>query len=524
MNHYKIASILDEFSFLCFKYECNLLPLTCENWQEILTLEKPDLLLVESTWKRVNRSLISSNLEDIIEKCHEQHIPTIFWNKEDPLHFDRFIQEAKIFDYIFTTDLDCVPRYKELLGHERIYLLQFAAQPKLHNPIGREQKKLGLVAFAGTWYSRRNRRGHDMHILFGPALKYGLHIYDRTFFARLNSFPKIYRPYIKGGLPYEEMGSIYKKYVIFINVNTVKYSRTMFARRLFELLACGVTVISNYSLGIMEMFPEIVSICDNEEDTETQLANLISHEKLRDKRALLGQRKVFTTHTYYHRMQTILNAVLQAPIQSEPEGVSIIAWVDTWSQFDYIWDNFQRQNYAEKELVLIFRTPLNELEELYERTINYSNISVFEFEGTVSNEDSFYFGLEQVHFNYLVCFDANSYYGANFITDLMNSFKYTDAVIAGKVAYYSYSRDNHTLVLEGSKEEYQYVNRILSTVAIIKRDAFLKIQPEKLLLTGDGFFLGMANEAKLYSSDRFNFINRTYQAGLSEALIDEVCF
>jgi spore maturation protein CgeB len=524
VTNIKIASVLDKFSFSCFQYESNTIPLTKKNWHETLTLEKPDLLLVESTWDQVNRKLISSYLKSIIKKCHDQQIPTVFWNKEDPYHFDKFIHEAKFFDYIFTTDLNCVPRYQKKLGHNRIFILPFAAQPKLYNPIGKDQEKLGTIAFAGTWYPFRTERGRDMHDLLGPALKYGLHIYDRNYNTRPGLYPDLYHPCIKGWVPYEQLGSIYKKYYICLNINTVKNSHTMFARRVFELLACGVAVVSNYSPGIMEMFPGIVSICNTKEETEKYLAELIADKNLRDKRALLGQRKVFAAHTYYHRMQTILNAIGFTPVRSDPEGVSIITWVDSCSQLENIRENFQRQKYDKKELILILRIPdNNKLEVFYERTVNCSNISVFEFDGVISNDDCLIFGLKHAHYNCIAWFDSNSYYGADFLTDLMNAFKYTDAEIVGKATYYSYSAESCSLEINCPEQEYRYVNRILSTAAIFKRELLQRKDWVELLLADDGLLSDPAEEIKLFAGDRFNFIHEDYPAELSQRLIDEVC-
>ena len=41
----------------------------------------------------------------------------MFWNKEDPPNFEHFVQTAKLFDFIFTTDESCVPRYQAVTPH-----------------------------------------------------------------------------------------------------------------------------------------------------------------------------------------------------------------------------------------------------------------------------------------------------------------------------------------------------------------------------------------------------------------------
>ncbi|MFP3454528.1 DUF3880 domain-containing protein, partial [Bacillus sp. SIMBA_154] len=77
----------------------------------------------------------SQEVLGIVLWCRDHKIPTIFWNKEDPVHFETFLTTAKLFDFVFTTDIDCIHRYKAALGHDRVYLLPFAAQPLVNNPV-----------------------------------------------------------------------------------------------------------------------------------------------------------------------------------------------------------------------------------------------------------------------------------------------------------------------------------------------------------------------------------------------------
>ena len=63
--------------------------------------------------------------------------PSVFWNKEDPVHFDRFVATASLCDHVFTTDGNRVLPYLEAgVGTVRTASsLPFYAQPKIHNPL-----------------------------------------------------------------------------------------------------------------------------------------------------------------------------------------------------------------------------------------------------------------------------------------------------------------------------------------------------------------------------------------------------
>src|SRR5690606_20794091 len=92
------------------------------------------------------------SLLSLVNSCKKAGIKTLFWNKEDPLHFEAFILTARHFDVVFTTDLESIPFYKRELGHSNVHLLPFALQPRLHNPIGSSATRRAATFFAGAWY------------------------------------------------------------------------------------------------------------------------------------------------------------------------------------------------------------------------------------------------------------------------------------------------------------------------------------------------------------------------------------
>ena len=155
----RVAAILDTFTEHSLRYEADLLLLSRENWRSEIDESRPELLFVESAFSGNNRQwrhlivdcekLEENPLHDLVQYCRSAGIPSVFWNKEDPAHFDNFIEAAREFDVVFTSDADCVPVYREALGHDRIHVLPFAAQPRLHNPSREEGWPNHPVCFAG---------------------------------------------------------------------------------------------------------------------------------------------------------------------------------------------------------------------------------------------------------------------------------------------------------------------------------------------------------------------------------------
>lgn len=519
-NKVKVACILDTFSYECFKHEGEFVQLGISNWKKIIDSFKPDFLFVESAWQGLDRQWVNkvSNLHkyksdvlpSLIKYCNEKNIPTVFWAKEDPSDFQIFIEAAKLFDYIFTTDADSIKKYKEIVKHNKVYLLPFAAQPKIHNPINKDNMKVGNIAFAGSWYDKYPNRCADMEILLKPAFKYDLVIFNRfkDINAKYYSYPKEYHPYIKGSLNYDEVIKEYKKYNIFLNVNSVKNSPTTFARRVFELLACGTPVISSYSKGIENYFRDIVLISKSKEETDKFINLLLNDKELRDRLSVLGIREIFNHHTYNHRFNTILDKLNIENPNKNVEGVSVITCTKRPDSLKNIIENYLNQNYPLKELIIIINKDSIDIDIWKEEVQKYRDIKIFKLPEKKSLGECLNYAVEMSNYPYISKFDDDDYYAPNYLTDILNAFKYTEADVVGKLTVYGYLEKNNSLIIRYPNYEHQYVSFVAGSTLTIRKDIFNKLKFPHVSKGEDTGFLSKCKQKgiKVYSTDRFNHV------------------
>ncbi len=531
--HYKIACILDEFSYECFKFESQFIQLEPENWEEIINSEKPDLLFVESAWKGKNgkwqhkisawRNSKNDIICQIVNSCKEKQIPTVFWNKEDPSNFEFFIDTARHFEYIFTSDENCIPKYKDIVGHDNIYVLPFAAQPLLHNPIGKNGEKIGQVAFAGTWYNHKyeNRR-KNLHYLLTPALQYNLHIYNRMHGINNRSyeFPALYKPYIKGFLTYSEMIKTYKKYEVFLNVNSIEDSPTMCSRRVFEILACGTSIISNYSLAINNFFPGIVEVTQSEMEVERSLKKMIEDQEYRDKLGQLGSREVLSKHTYKHRLETIFDYIGLPYRKGKSETIAVIARVYYKHEMELLIKNYLRQKHNKKKLFLISANKGLNGDDTLNQYLSEADIKLIDIPEMDKAGKYLSRIIEYSDAKYLLFPYAYDYYAPYFITDLLQAYQYADADIIGKSAYYEYDNQLKKIKLINPDLEHCYVQSLCKSAMLIKKDIFDDLGFGISNMTKDRRFSWKhwMKDIKLYSADRFNFIKAAYDPNEKKTL------
>lgn len=323
----KIALISDELTKASLENESNLLEINCFNYRVVLFLQKPDFLFVESAWKgRWNlwRYKIASysdvpsrsnkDLRKVVEYARSLGIPCVFWNKEDGVHFDRFIDSASLFDIVFTVDENCVPKYRQILGDKaKIGVLPFPVQPKIHYPIDGDLPRENKACFVGSYsHHIHDERRKWQDIMFKAAEPYGLTVYDRNSERKSKNYRYPDLPWIdvRKSVSNKATADIYRKYLVQFNVNTVTDSPTMYSRRLVEALACGSIVVTNPAVSVDKMFAEYCEVVHSREECDDVLERIFKGGGKRElERARAGADYVLREHTWEKRLKQIAETI-----------------------------------------------------------------------------------------------------------------------------------------------------------------------------------------------------------------------
>ncbi len=433
----RMAVIMDEFTHASYAPCCQLERLHPETGLRQLEALSPHVMFVESAWRGENGEWERKvrhgdpHLLALVQWCRQRRVPTAFWNKEDPVHFETFISTARLFDYVFTTDIDCIARYKSLLGHDRVYLLPFACQPEIHNPIEKYGRK-DAACFAGAYYVRYPDRQRDFDTIIQSLQEScEVDIYDRNFGKDdVNyMFPETYAPLIKGGLAFEDIDVAYKGYRYGINLNSVKQSQTMFARRVFDLLGSNTVTISNFSRGLRLLFGDLVLSTDSGSELQRRLTpyrgdeNASNYRKFR----LLGLRKVLGEHTYADRLAYIMSKMAGTSSGKRMPEIRVVSQVCTREQAERAVRAFRRQSYENKHLYLL----ASEDNVQAVSGIRGDDISLLSW---TQAEELIPSG--EWSGSHLAVFSSRDYYGPAYLTDLAQATLYSDEVIIGKHCHY----------------------------------------------------------------------------------------
>jgi spore maturation protein CgeB len=327
----KIALVTDYFTADCLSAECRVRHMTPSNFKQVINEWKPDVVFVESafhgvdgSWRyelakqsKLMRLTRPTAIFRVVDAARAQGIPTVFWNKDDGAFFDPFIDVAKAFDYVFTTDQRCVEKYRQHVpARVPVNTLVMPYQPAFHQFTGFNFER-NEACFTGSYYRRilnERRRFLDMIFDACETLEFPLNVFDRNH-DRLSrhfefKYPRNAQLRIHAKVPHRETAGVYKAHAISLNVNSVTGSETMCSRRLLEILACGGIAVTNPSLAVDRYFSEYCHVVSTPEHAQ-ELFDRLRHGPSREDmaRAEAGAAYVKQNHTWAHRLEEVCSIV-----------------------------------------------------------------------------------------------------------------------------------------------------------------------------------------------------------------------
>lgn len=524
------AVILDDFSRTAFGFEWLQVELSRKGWLREIESARPDLLFVESAWsgnkgewqyQLTGTTGPKTSLRALVEHCRASGIPTVFWNKEDPPHYSDFLETARLFDFVFTSDSNRVGSYKSDLGHERVAVLQFAAQPAIHNPIRpREGWHTRDIAFAGMYFAHKYpERRAQLDLLLSAAMtvhgktKPGLEIFSRHSTKDKNyRFPAPFSDRVVGSLPYEQMLTAYKAYKVFLNVNSVVDSPSMCARRIFEITAAGTTVVSAPSRALKEMWaPGEQFIVSDPDEASSTLRALQRNPELSDRQLHKAQRRIWEGHTYAHRIEQVAAACLPADRVPELKLPSVSLLVSTMRphQLEHIFRTVGAFTGVDVELVLSthgYHADPVVLEKLGQE-YRVQDVVSLHVSSAMALGDSLNQCVRAASGDVLSKMDDDDFYGPNYLTDLLHALDFSGAEIVGKQAHYMYVASHDVTLMRFPEREHKFTHSVMGPTITGPRRVFEDAPFEPLARGEDSAFLSRVATlgGQIYAADRFNY-------------------
>ncbi|WP_189032196.1 glycosyltransferase [Paenibacillus albidus] len=190
------------------------------------------------------------------------------------------------------------------------------------------------------------------------------------------------------------------------------------------------------------------------------------------------------------------------------QGVSIITCTNRHSYLMNLFNNYTRQNYPKKELVIIVNNDKISLAPYQRLAKKHKHVQVLRLPEHLSLGACLNYAVKKTKYSFIAKFDDDDYYAPYYLTDSLRALHKSKADIIGKRAHYMYLRGSRTLILRFPHDENRTVTKLPGATLFMKRDVFNKVQfPNQNVGEDDLFCIRSKRKGyKVYSAGKYNFV------------------
>ena len=350
-----IASIISDSLFQRLRYDANVLFLTPTNFKLVLKYGKIDFLLVESCiysatgdwhYAQLSDNELNIKMHAIVELCSKLGIPSVFWNTENAYLSKNFKSLLEKFDYIYTADTN--------LGFNldrSIEYLPESIQPRFHNhflPLG---QKVIIEKYIIDGLSEI-----DLFEYKDLFAKYDFDVFDTTFYTlkkNISKFKNIPLESIKGHISRRKFFQAVKKSTGYISFNDNSNSIGRKRQLQIEAAASGTPVLQLGKLNADDIRSGCIITCESFYELINEMLR-VKDSLYRLRRGHSAFRYINKYHTIAHRIQKICKNIGKSDFWEEFPPVTLACATNRNDRFKDIVSTFERQNYPNKELLIIY--------------------------------------------------------------------------------------------------------------------------------------------------------------------------
>lgn len=199
-------------------------------------------------------------------------------------------------------------------------------------------------------------------------------------------------------------------------------------------------------------------------------------------------------------------------------GVSVISIINHPDNINKVFDNYVKQNYKKKELIIILNATSMDLKKHQKKAKQYDNIKVFKLNRRLNNGECKNFAFKHVTFDYIAFFD-NGFYSPNYLNEAIRTFEIIDCDIVGKFTTYVYFVESKILAIKNWIYDYenQYSPGVDSSTMVFKRRLLNELIFPNTKFAENKFQIYCLNYGfKIYSTDKYDYIKHITPDSIKE--------
>ncbi|MFD1176414.1 glycosyltransferase family 2 protein [Paenibacillus puldeungensis] len=192
----------------------------------------------------------------------------------------------------------------------------------------------------------------------------------------------------------------------------------------------------------------------------------------------------------------------------DKNAVSIIVCTKRRHCMDTLFHNYSRQNYRNKELIVILNKQNLRVNEYKKAAKQYKNVRIYSLPEHISLGKCLNYGVALSKYGLIAKFDDDDYYAPGYLADSVQTMLKTNADIVGKRAHYMYLNGKKQLLLRYPHQANRYVPLVQGATLLVKRHVFDRVsfpnrnQGECVKFCS----ISLAKGFKIYSGNPYNFL------------------
>jgi cellulose synthase/poly-beta-1,6-N-acetylglucosamine synthase-like glycosyltransferase len=197
----------------------------------------------------------------------------------------------------------------------------------------------------------------------------------------------------------------------------------------------------------------------------------------------------------------------QPPSQNR-RGVSIITCTERPAYLQNILQNFLRQDFTPKELIIIINNNAIDLGLWRRQTAEYPRVRVLRVDERIGQGSCLNYAAHQASYDYVAKFDDDDYYSPTYLSNSVAALENSGAGLVGKASWFLYFEGSGTLALFSPGNEDTFVDRVTGATMLIRKSILKRIRFRNLDAGEDVEFCRdcTRNNIRIYATDRYNFV------------------
>jgi hypothetical protein len=220
------------------------------------------------------------------------------------------------------------------------------------------------------------------------------------------------------------------------------------------------------------------------------------------------------SHTASHRVEAILEYLEIGKTDRGSEAISVVIPTNRPHQLDHLLDSVGSQSYEELELVLVLHGIDVDQKKIEDRASarGLTDVQVVRVDESVVLGEVFNIGFGAASHKRIAKMDDDDYYGPEYLRDLSDAQRMSEAEIVGKWAHFAYIEDANAMIYRYGEHEHRFRDVLAISTLLLERSVFESVKfPPMPVGSGSVFLRAAAAEGvTAYSADRFNYVYMRY--------------